>query len=108
MAAQCPTDIHHQVIVDSDVESRPSPWHRTAGSNRPRTHDNSEIGIRREIRNFNTSLKAHTDLGESEILTDLWKLSATEAVALLRKGEASPMDMVDAAAIVKAGAIIPR
>jgi hypothetical protein len=41
-------------------------------------------------------------------LTDLWKLSATEAVALLRKGEASPMDMVDAAAIVKAGAIIPR
>lgn len=28
----------------------------------------------------------------------LWKLSATEAVALLRKGEVSPLDMVDAAA----------
>lgn len=28
----------------------------------------------------------------------LWKLSATEAVALLRKGEASPLEMVEAAA----------
>jgi amidase len=40
-------------------------------------------------------------------LTDLWKLSATEAVALLRKGEASPMEMVDAAAI-RIEAVEPR
>ena len=40
-------------------------------------------------------------------MTDLWKLSATEAVALLRKGEASPMEMVDAAAI-RIEAVEPR
>jgi amidase len=40
-------------------------------------------------------------------LADLWKLSATEAVALLRKGEASPMEMVDAAAI-RIEAVEPR
>jgi amidase len=40
-------------------------------------------------------------------LTDLWKLSATEAVALLRKGEASPMEMVDVAAI-RIEAVEPR
>jgi len=31
-------------------------------------------------------------------MSALWSLSATEAVALLRKGEVSPLEMVDVAA----------
>lgn len=40
-------------------------------------------------------------------MTDLWRLSATEAVGLLRNGEVTPLEMVDAAA-ARIEAVEPR